>query len=66
MSLSNCYNGYMVNNNNNTALSMLGQKEISALRLMYETYSQNPTYGDKKNFQGELETATFKVRQRKL
>ena len=30
---------------------------------MYETYSQNPTYGDKKNFQGELETATFKVSQ---
>jgi len=40
-----------------------GQKEISALRLMYETYSQNPTYGDKKNFQGELETATFKVQK---
>ena len=39
----------------------LGQREIAALRLMYETYSQNPQYGDKKNFQGELEAATLKV-----
>jgi len=38
-----------------------GQKEIAALRRMYETYSQNPQFGDKNNFQGELESATLKV-----
>lgn len=38
-----------------------GQKEIQALRMMYNTYSQNPQFGDKKNFEGELESATLKV-----
>merc|ERR1711997_339718 len=38
-----------------------GQKEMKALQLMVQTYSQNPKFGDAKQFQGELDAATHKV-----
>lgn len=40
-----------------------GQNEIQGLQRMCQTYSQNPKFGDKKQFQGVLDTATYKVQQ---
>ena len=38
-----------------------GKKEVAALRVMVDSYTNNPTYGDVKKFQGELDTAEHKV-----
>eukprot|EP00092_Neocalanus_flemingeri_P012395 GFUD01013363.1.p1 GENE.GFUD01013363.1~~GFUD01013363.1.p1 ORF type:complete len:567 (-),score=164.04 GFUD01013363.1:214-1914(-) len=37
------------------------QKEMKALQMMVQTYTDNPKFGDVKQFQGELETAAHKV-----
>jgi len=37
------------------------QKEMSALQMMIETYTQSPQFGDAQKFQGEHETAVHKV-----
>ena len=42
-------------------IALTGQKEMKALQLMVQTYSQNPKFGDAKQFQGELDAATHKV-----
>ena len=39
----------------------LGQKEMKSLQLMIQTYTQNPKFGDAKQFQGELDAAAHKV-----
>jgi len=38
-----------------------GQKEMKSLQLMIQTYTQNPKFGDAKQFQGELDAAAHKV-----
>jgi hypothetical protein len=38
-----------------------GNKEIAALQLMVQSYTDNPKFGDAKNFQSELESATYNV-----
>eukprot|EP00092_Neocalanus_flemingeri_P058116 GFUD01069205.1.p1 GENE.GFUD01069205.1~~GFUD01069205.1.p1 ORF type:complete len:558 (+),score=166.38 GFUD01069205.1:488-2161(+) len=38
-----------------------GQKEMKSLQLMIQTYTQNPKFGDAKQFQGELDAAAQKV-----
>jgi len=38
-----------------------GQKEMKSLQLMIQTYTQNPKFGDVKQFQGELDAAAHKV-----
>ena len=38
-----------------------GKKEISALRLMVQSYTNNPKFGDASKFQSELDTAIYNV-----
>jgi len=38
-----------------------GQKEVAALRLMVETYTSNPGFGDAKQFKEELDAGAHKV-----
>ena len=39
------------------------QKEVRALEVMIDTYNKNPSYGDVKKFQNEMNTAKTKLRQ---
>jgi hypothetical protein len=34
---------------------------MQGLQVMVQSYSQNPKFGDKKKFQGELDAVTHKV-----
>ena len=38
-----------------------GKKEISALRLMVQSYTNNPKFGDASKFQSELDSAIYNV-----
>ena len=38
-----------------------GNKEIAALQLMVQSYTDNPKFGDAKNFQSELDSAIYNV-----
>lgn len=40
---------------------ILGKKEISALRLMVQSYTNNPKFGDASKFQSELDSAIYNV-----
>lgn len=40
---------------------VLGKKEISALRLMVQSYTNNPKFGDASKFQSELDSAIYNV-----
>ena len=42
-------------------LIFLGKKEISALRLMVQSYTNNPKFGDASKFQSELDSAIYNV-----
>ena len=37
------------------------KKEISALRLMVQSYTNNPKFGDASKFQSELDSAIYNV-----
>jgi hypothetical protein len=39
----------------------LGNKEIAALKLMVQSYTDNQKFGDAKNFQSELDSAIYNV-----
>ena len=41
--------------------SVLGNKEIAALQLMVQSYTDNPKFGDAKNIQSELDSAIYNV-----
>ena len=40
---------------------ILGKKEIAALRLMVQSYTNNPKFGDASKFQSELDSAIYNV-----
>ena len=42
---------------------LLGYKEIKALRVMIQSYTQHPSFGDVKTFQEELDSAILKVQK---
>jgi len=39
-----------------------GQNEMKSLQLMIQAYTQNPKFGDAKQFQGELDTAAHRTK----
>ena len=40
---------------------ILGKKEIAALRLMVQSDTNNPKFGDASKFQSELDSAIYNV-----